>query len=363
MLTKEEGTVRLLVAGDLHKRAKDITTIEGYVQCTKAVQAKLMEEIEDKNVDIFISLGDWYDKGYATDVAASLADYDLDIKMAHQLKGKFYGLIGNHIRLGLDSNPELHIIQPHDVYKTRCATPRDEQIMKTPNRLILNNVQVSLVHFNPNERDARSYKVERVDGVKYHIALYHTHLVIPGSQLVGTGYEHITSRSEAITDTLSNVDLAVVGHVHKPLGAFTVDLEDRQMKMIVPGSLTNTDTDLRSRHTEIRLPLIDISKEGNVTFRSLSFSLLTNMVTFREKNTATGGLSKLKSLKGKALKELKDKTSGDLNLVFDGSLLSFNAFMQKQGYTEMDKQLIKSVITAPNDIDQLLNIYKDNVVY
>ncbi len=362
MLAKEEGTIRILVAGDLHKRAKDITTIEGYVNCTKAVQQKLMDEIIDKDVDIFISLGDWYDKGYATDVAASLADYDLDIKMSNLLKGNFLGLIGNHIRLGLDSNPELHIIQPHEVYKTRCATPRQEQIMKTPKSIVVNNVQISLVHYNPNERDARTYKVERDPNVRYHIALYHTHLVVPCAQLQGTGYEYITSRSDAICDALSNVDLAIVGHIHKPLGSFTIDTSsERQTKMIVPGSLTNTDAGMGSRHTEVRLPLIDIALDGSVAYRSLGFNILTNMVTFREK--VSGDAYKLKTLRGKALKELHKDKEVDLDRIFESSLLSFSNFMLKRGYTDRDKKLIRSVITAPSDLNQLLSIYKDEVVY
>ena len=60
---------KILFAGDLHKRAKDITTIEGYVNCNIAVQSALIEEIEKRNIDYFVSLGDWYDKGYIGDVS------------------------------------------------------------------------------------------------------------------------------------------------------------------------------------------------------------------------------------------------------------------------------------------------------
>ena len=81
---------RIMFAGDLHKRAKDITTTEGYVNCTLAVQRALMQEIQNKDVTKFVSLGDWYDRGYSSDIAASLSDYDIDIKMNELLHGEFY---------------------------------------------------------------------------------------------------------------------------------------------------------------------------------------------------------------------------------------------------------------------------------
>ena len=134
---------RIMFAGDLHKRSKDITTIEGYVKCCTAVQLELMQLCKELNIEYFVSLGDWYDKGYVSDVAVALADYDFDIRMSNQLNGNFYGLIGNHIRLNMDSNPELHIIQPHPIYASRRVVSRDSQIMKTPEILRINNVQIS----------------------------------------------------------------------------------------------------------------------------------------------------------------------------------------------------------------------------
>lgn len=345
---------RIMLAGDLHKRSKDITTIEGYVRCTQAVQRKLMDIIEELEVDKFISLGDWYDKGYAVDVSASLSDYDADIEMSKKLDGAFYGLIGNHIRLNMDSNPELHIIQPHPVYKSRRATERVEQVMKTPNMLRIGNVQISFMHHVQGVTDVLAYHPKRESWAAYHIALFHTPLIIPYNKLVGTGYEYGSSPNDKIAQTLSGVDLAIVGDIHKPIGKF----QHGNTTMIVPGSLTNTDAGDASRHSIIEIPVIDV-EDDKVSLSFYTFDLMTNMLTFKKKNVERSKEA-LKTLRGKAVPELHTDRVNQVASVISNDLIctSLNAFMQSQGYTSVDKAIVQKVISAPEDIDGLINIYK-----
>lgn len=349
--------MRLMFAGDLHKRSKDITTIEGYVDCTLAVQHALMRDIKALGVDCFISLGDWYDKGYAVDVSASLADYDLDIEMANLLKGNFYGLIGNHIRLGMDSNPELHIIQPHPFYKSRRRTTRTKQIMQTPEYLRIQEIQISFMHHRQDVTDVLGYKPVRQDWAKYHIALFHTPAIIPTQRLEGTLYSYNSSPTSKIAEVLRDVDLAIVGDIHTPLGTFNVGTDKGITTVIVPGSLTNTDASDQNRHTMINIPIVDIDEENHVALSYHAFDLLTNSLTFKKKNVEQS-MEKLKSLRGKARAELHAPEEVVAVLANpDLAYVSLNAFMQSKGYTDKDKQLVRSVLNEPENLGRLLEIY------
>lgn len=352
-------SVKIGFAGDLHKRPKDITTIEGYVECTISVQRKLMQAIKDLRLDYFISLGDWYDKGYSSDVSSGLADYDIDIEMSNILKGNFYGLIGNHIRLNMDSNPELHIIQPHPVYKSRRACFREEQIMKTPDILRVGNVQISFMHHKKDVNDVHAYKPTRRDWAKYHIALFHTPSIVPNAQLIHTNYGYNASSNSSIGETLQGVDLAIVGDIHNPIGQFEVHTPTGNLTMIVPGSLTNTDASLQNRHEFILMPIITVEDDDSVKVEYYHFDLLTNLLTFKQKNVEASR-EKLKSLRGKAVKSLHE--SDDIVAVLgrsENAYTSLNAFMQAQQYTDVDKQLIRHVLNKPDDLDGLVRIYRE----
>ena len=350
--------VSILFGGDIHKRPKDITTIEGYVNCNIAVQRSLMKEISQRMYDLFISMGDWYDKGYVGDVAASLADYDLDIEMSHILGGRFYGVIGNHIRLNLDSNPELHIIQPHPVYKTRRLTSRDTQIMKTPDYIRIRDVQISLVHFNKEEEsNPMVYKTVRQPWAKYHIAVYHTQAVVPNSALISTNYGYNATSNSVIAKILEGVDFAIVGHIHDPIGQFTVNTVNGATTMVIPGSLTNVDAGERGRHSSINMPLITIDKDSNVKLQYLPFDLKLNLVTFKKKEVMKSN-EKLKTLRGNPLNALNGEMTASTAVSDGGEVLtSLNAFMAQQGYTSKDKSLIRSVMREPEKVSVLLDIY------
>lgn len=349
-------------AGDLHKRAKDITTIEGYVNCTLAVQKSLMETIKELELDAFGSLGDWYDKGYVADVAASLSDYDLDIEMSRQLNGQFYGLIGNHIRLNMDSNPELHLIQPHPYYKSRKPITRKDQIIKTPEYLRVYDVQISFMHYVMGIDDVLGYKPKRQPWAKYHIALFHTPLIVPNAQLMNTRYGFNTSSNSKIGKVLTDVDLAICGDIHHPIGKFTVNTETGTTTMIVPGSLTNTDSSELGRHSSIAMPIVTINDDSTVSLEFHPFDLHTNLVTFTKKNVEQS-YEKIKTLRGKALVDLYEPTEVAAAIgSHEESLLSLNAYMRQKGYTDKDRALVRSVLDAPESIDRLINIYLDKQI-
>lgn len=354
---------KVMVAGDLHKRMKDISTIHGYVDGFKSVQLDLIQYIKEEGITHFISLGDWFDSGYGSDVAAALCHTDIDNQMAKLLNGNFYGLIGNHIRIRMDSNPELFLIQPHKVFKSRHTISRQEQIIKTPKDLVLNGVQFHLMHWNKSAESASMYKPIINRDYTYHIGLYHTEYVIPATYLHSMGMNQVVQDSSGISSALEGIDVAVVGHIHKPLGTFVVNkMDGKPTTMIVPGSLTNTDAGMVSRHTSIDIPIFTISEAGTVKLSYHKQDLHTDKLSFMQKRISEDTREKLKSLRGNAKETLYEELESSTFIGEASGFQSLNSFLLQQGYTDGDKKLIKSVLGNPDNIDSLVRIYKEDTV-
>lgn len=352
---------KILVGCDLHKRMKDLTTIRGYTKVNREIQLDLMKLLKEGNFTHFIHAGDWFHSGYGSDVAAALTHTDIDRQMSELLNGNFYGLIGNHIRIRMDSNPELFLIQPHDKYVSRHKVTREEQIIKTPKDLILNGVQIHFMHWDINAQSAMDYKALLNPECHYHIGLYHTEYVIPSHYLHGLGMHHSISDNSKISAALEGINLAIVGHIHKPLGTFTINKSDgTSTTMIVPGSLTNTDAGLGSRHDYVDLPIIEIDEDGKVALSYHHFYLRTDELTFMSKVLDDAAREKLKSLRGNTKETLYEDLQQTTFVGESSSFISLNAFMKEQGYTAGDKALIKNVIHDPDNIDELMRIYKED---
>lgn len=352
---------RLLFAGDLHKRMKDITTIRGYSKVCVDIQIELMRLIKELNVTHFISLGDWFDRGYGSDTCAALVHTDIDREMSALLNGNFYGLIGNHIRINMDSNPELFLIQPHKRLTMRQATIREHQIIKTPEKLILNNVAIYFQHYNKDAENAGDYKPLISKECKYHIGLFHSPYVVPTHHLHSLGI-HQTNENSKIASCMESIDLAIVGDIHKPLGTFKISKSDgTSTTMIVPGSLTNTDAGLGSRHNEIKMPLIDIDENGVVSLQYITMDLMTNRLTFMIKGQEADK-TKLKVLRGNNKESLYNEVEFmAVGITTEDAALSFNAFMLQQGYTSSDKDIVRTILHEPENVNKLLSIYKEAI--
>lgn len=353
---------KVMIAGDLHKRMKDITTIRGYTNVCRKIQLDLMQAIKELGITHFISLGDWFDSGYGSDVAAALSHTDIDREMASLLNGNFYGLIGNHIRIRMDSNPELFLIQPHPIYKSRHKVTRDYQILKTPRDLVLNGVQFSFLHWMKEAENAYAYKAMIDKSCHFHIGLYHSEYVIPSAYLHGMGMMSTVNDSSAISSALENIDIAIVGHIHKPIGTFVINKRDgSKTTMIVPGSLTNTDAGEVSRHSEIDIPIIDIDDDGTPALSYYKLNLRTDELVFMKKNLSDDAREKLKSLRGNAKETLYEELEA-ASFIGESGFISLNSFMREQGYTPGDKNLIRNVINSPDDVNRLVSIYKEDTV-
>lgn len=352
---------KLLFAGDLHKKSKDPDNIINYVACNVAVQKQLMNVILNKGITKFIHIGDWYDRGYINDMSAGFSAIDMDMQMSKLLKGEFYGLIGNHIRLKMDSNPELFLIQPHATLTTRHPVYRREQIIKTPDYLRIGDVQISFMHFNFNRKTLAGYKPVRQEWAKRHIALFHTPWIIPNQQLSKAGLEANTYTVSIIGECLAGVDLAICGDIHKPLGKFAVEHEYGSTIMVVPGSLTNSTTSKNERHYLVHLPMVTIYSDGTYDLEFIDFDLLTNMVTFKS-DLETKKDVKLEGIRAKR-KEGKVE-AGSLGSTFDRSApdaFSLRNLIVRNGYDDKDTRMIDSIFNNPMDVQALIKIYTEEI--
>lgn len=349
---------KIMIAGDLHKRMKDITTIHGYTEVCRRVQLDIMQFIKDNGITHFISLGDWFDRGYGSDVSAALVHTDIDREMYNLLKGNFYGLIGNHIRIKMDSNPELFLIQPHPLYKSSHPVSRTYQIIRTPNDLVIGDTQISFLHYNWHAESAIDYRPMLDKNCSHHIALYHTEMIIPSSVLNNAGMSTTVTDSSKISNALEGIDLAIVGHIHKPIGTFSIDrLDGGETTMIVPGSLTNTDAGEVSRHDSIDIPIIELDDEKpGYSLSFVPFDLHTSQLTFMKKVADEMMREKLSSIYGNAHESLYSDIEV-AGFVGNTEFMTLNSFMQKNGYTTEDKKLVKTVLNSPYDISSMVTIY------
>jgi hypothetical protein len=334
---------------------KDITTIRGYCEACHDVQVDIMNTIKNEGITHFISLGDWFDGGYGSDVAAALCHADIDREMAELLKGNFYGVIGNHIRINMDSNPELFLIQPHPYYTSRHNVQRTEQIIKTPDRIVLNGAEIILMHWNPVADCAKDYTTHIDSECQHHIALYHTEHVIPASLLHDMNMAYEISDDSAIADALSGVEIAIVGHIHKRIGTHVIKSRTgNDTLMIVPGSLTNTDAGERARHDYIDMPLIDIYEDGSIKLSYIRQTLHHEKITFYQKKSNDDTIKdKLKSLRGNSTEKLYEDFEAAAFIGESNTFLSLNRFITNMGYTRNDRVMINSILKNPEDIDTL----------
>lgn len=347
---------KIMIGCDLHKRMKDISTIKGYCNACKLTQLDIMKTIKEKEITHFFSAGDWFHGGYGSDVAAALCHTDIDREMSELLNGNFYGVIGNHIRIQMDSNPELFLIQPHPVYKSRHSVNRTEQIIKTPDRVVLNNVEIMLKHWNPMADSVMDYKCEPDPDCKHHIAIFHTEKIIPHQLLSGLNMGHILYDESSVSKALNGVDIAIVGHIHKPIGSHVIrNANGKDTLMIIPGSLTNTDAGSKSRHEYVDLPVITIYEDGEYKLEYHRQYLHLDKVTFYVK-TDDDESKRLKSLRGNSKENLYEELQSTAFIGDNQQFLTLNRFMESKGYTKADKMLIRSVIRNPADIDTLISI-------
>lgn len=273
---------RILFVSDLHKRDCDFTTIQGYTNAVDAVQRDLLLFIKKAGITHLISLGDWYDKGYRS-INRHSNDRNLDEEFSRAVNGNFYICLGNHFFLERDNNPEMYLIQPHNLYRPTNAIYAQHQIIRAPDHIQIGGVRISLFHYSKKNK---SYHVDLDPSVTYHIGVYHDEVVVPSYVQKDAGL--IGGKPSTNLDfLLNNVNLAIVGHLHKPIGAVKIQAGARTVPMIIPGSLANT-ANSSTFHETVNLPVIEIGDDDNVSCMLYTFSLHTDLLRlYKRKESPT----------------------------------------------------------------------------
>ena len=227
----------------------------------------------------------------------------------------------------------MYLIQPHDKYKPTKPMTAFESIIKTPQSFKVGTVQVSLMHFDKENKD---YTVSRDPDVTYHIGVYHDECVVPSSIRQKADFPGETS-SAYLYDTFDNVDLAIVGHLHTPIGVEHVQLPGKKMPIIIPGSMCITKNKASEIHTETSLPVIEIDDDNKVKCTLYRFMIHADMLKFYNKREAKSA---------NAVGNLTPSPEGLVELPTAHSVVEY---LSAKGYDNRQIEVVKQAAENPMD--------------
>ena len=337
---------RVLFLSDLHKRDTDFTTINGYTKAIDAVQNDILNFIHQNGVTHLISLGDWYDKGYRS-VRRTFNDAYWDMQLSNAVNGNFYICRGNHLYIERDSNPEMYLIQPCEAMplSESIKTP-ETPIIKSPDYIVINGIQISLFHFT---KDNKLYVRSLDTAAKFHIGVYHDDCVVPSSVRAASGD---MGKTLAVSNEryFANVDVAIVGHIHMPIGKIDINLHNKRVPMFIPGSLCITKNKATEIHQEVGLPFITVNDDGSFKFQLANFSLHTELLHLYTKTEAktfdaiTNNQNTVRDIK---------EMSSNLTLSSDDTLVSTLISM---GFNDKHLQVVQRASTVGLTADEAVLI-------
>lgn len=321
--------VRILFVTDLHKRDVEFTSITGYLSACDKVQHDILQFVKDNGITHIISCGDWYDKGYRN-VARLFNDMNLDRAISESVNGNFYMCIGNHFYLERDANPELYLIQPSPIKPAKKCYAQ-KPVIRTDGTLQFGALQIVLHHYR---KDNKNYFTSRNPETRFCIGVYHDEVVLPSHVREQAGYYSRASAPQ-IESLLQGVDLAIVGHIHVPIPTFKVG----STTVIVPGSLSITNSSNAMYHTEVKLPVIEFEEETNhLSMKLARFSTHSEELKFAAKK-----------------REAKQVESSMLATPFVSTAsLNLTDFLRERGHPDPHIELVKRAIVAvPNPLESM----------
>lgn len=333
----------IFCAPDLHKRDVDFTSIKGYTEAVELVQRDILEYLKSVENPMFISLGDWYDKGYRS-TGKTIADTYWDREINRVTNGNAYICLGNHFFLERDSNPEMYLIQPSYLYQPKHAVPMEEPIFRTAPYIVVGKTQISFFHFN---KDDKNYVRQLSPEAQYHIGIYHDDCCVPSDvrQLAG-GYG--TTSNVYLSNIYSNIDLAICGHIHVPVGVRVLEIESgRKVPLLIPGALSITQNKEEMKHTVVHCPVIKIQDDGNFDMDFVDISTHMDKLSFykvNEKVIASEALSTMGTGEGTGLVTPKAYTLID--------------FLRTEGYSQADIDVIMQVQPGNTDVQTIIDLLK-----
>lgn len=250
---------RVLLLYDRHKREDDFKTIKGYIDVQSKQTDDILKCIKEDGITHVIEMGDLYDRGYHK-VGAQHADTMDEVAISDAVNGNYYGLIGNHLFLERDSNPEFYLIQPNNYAHLQPAVKKKfrRQVIRVQDTLVLGCVQFSFFHY---DKDNKHYVKAVEEGVKYHIGLYHDDDVVPNSVRAACNIPTQIS-SSYLNAIYSNITIGFAAHVHVPIGKVYIQLkEGKQVPLFIQGSMLPTSSKESEIFQSVKLPILDIYED------------------------------------------------------------------------------------------------------
>lgn len=323
---------RILFITDLHKRYQDSSSIKGQIEVQRKIQEDIIAFNKANGVTHNVIAGDWYDRGFHG-LGQAYGEMEMDKRLSESVNGNVYLCVGNHFYLERDENPEMYIIQPNAFIRPQVSIPvPDKPVFNMVQTLQLGPVQIDFFHFNKINKDYISY---RKPETTFHIGVYHDDSVVPGWVREQEGYTG-SSTQTYFNQIYANIDLAVHGHIHTKIGVTNISLADgRKVPLIIPGSLGITQNKEIFKHTSVKLPIIDIDDDGNVSLRMADFSTHLNDLRFHE----------TKKKKKNPLVTAGIIASGKMDMLTGNTALqSLPAFMSQKGYEGRHLNLINAAL-------------------
>lgn len=305
---------RVLPITDRHIYEKDLKTVGNYVKVQHKITKDIVEFIRnDKYKNVAVHLGDVAHQGYRSFVSG-YRDIMAEMRIAKAVHGDNYIVVGNHMYIMRDSNPEFLMMQPTPKFTTKheMYLEPDDSILKLHDGIIIGDTQFSFIHYELRDKN---YKRIREPGIKTHIAFFHDDNIIPSSIKAGHGMTTVNS-SEYIADVLEDIDIAVVPHWHTKVGLVYVHVGNKTVPMYIPGALCHTSVAMSERHKNVELPTFIVSNEG-VKIELVTFSTYLNELKFYESNDSDIEKRKRKAARDASIKQVKMKTAEDIGYEFD----------------------------------------------
>lgn len=266
---------RVLISTDKHVRDTDFKTIKGY---RKALRQNIRDQRDfciNNGVTHVVDAGDIADRGFKELSQA----YSWEAEFREWKKHcQLYSVIGNHLFLEIDSNPELYWIQPSPYVKPKDPeyVPPEEPLFITTDKLIIGTFMISFHHYSKKDKN---YVVDRPPGITHHHAVFHDDTMVPSN--IQKDYHMLRNiSSDYLRNIYYNVDSATVGHLHKDYGLVTMMIDGREIPLDIPGSCCITNVGSKDMHSEVKLPVYDIYDDGTFMKSYATFSLHLEMMKF-----------------------------------------------------------------------------------
>lgn len=349
-----QGNFRFGIAGDFHCKENDSKT----VRQLKAVDHnfKLLHEAKDKyNLDGLIFTGDICHSPYAN--IENLKRDEMKFKaLNRKYNDMMFTVLGNHfINFEKKNHLTTYLTHPLLTNDYRSFLDMDDGLIDTGETpvikaldglLINDSVLFSFFHFNKN---LKYYKFEMDSDTRSkltHIGVYHDN-ILPKVQNPSRE-DNLFSRHFNQT-RFDNVDIAIVGHVHKKTDATILTAGNGQKTaFLCPGSMLPTN---RNEHADNKFPFYILDIKGDrVNLEVEELELLHRKVTHKK------DVIEQEIIMSNIKNEIKE---------FDSTVIagSFEEFVNKQEIDFNTKQLLLRIMcehVTLEEIGGISNVSREN---